>query len=64
MEVAEEEYPPTRSSSRPTPLWETQDEVDIPEDAVMVEERLADAMLQWMQLRRRVRHPRDAEPQR
>jgi len=35
----------------PDSLWEQEDEVDIPEDAVMVEERLADAMLQWMQLR-------------
>ena len=51
MEVAEEEYPDEEVFAAPDSLWETQDEVDIPEDAVMVEERLADAMLQWMQLR-------------
>ena len=51
MEVADEEYPDEEVFAAPDSLWETQDEVDIPEDAVMVEERLADAMLQWMQLR-------------
>jgi isocitrate dehydrogenase len=51
MEVAEEEYPDDEVFAAPDSLWETQDEIDIPEDAVMVEERLADAMLQWMQLR-------------
>ncbi|MFW5939641.1 MAG: NADP-dependent isocitrate dehydrogenase [Halolamina sp.] len=51
MEVAEEEYPDEEVFAAPDSLWEEQDEVDIPEDAVMVEERLADAMLQWMQLR-------------
>jgi isocitrate dehydrogenase len=51
MEVAEEEYPDDEVFAAPDSLWEDQDEVDIPEDAVMVEERLADAMLQWMQLR-------------
>ncbi|MEF8827846.1 MAG: NADP-dependent isocitrate dehydrogenase [Halolamina sp.] len=51
MEVAEEEYPDDEVFAAPDSLWEEQDEVDIPEDAVMVEERLADAMLQWMQLR-------------
>jgi isocitrate dehydrogenase len=51
MEVADEEYPDDEVFAAPDSLWETQDEVDIPEDAVMVEERLADAMLQWMQLR-------------
>jgi isocitrate dehydrogenase len=51
MEVAEEEYPDEEVFAAPDSLWETQDEIDIPEGAVMVEERLADAMLQWMQLR-------------
>jgi len=51
MEVADEEYPDDQVFAAPDSLWEEQDEVDIPEDAVMVEERLADAMLQWMQLR-------------
>jgi isocitrate dehydrogenase len=51
MEVADEEYPDEDVFAAPDSLWEAQDEVDIPEDAVMVEERLADAMLQWMQLR-------------
>jgi isocitrate dehydrogenase len=51
MEVADEEYPDDEVFAAPDSLWETQDEIDIPEDAVMVEERLADAMLQWMQLR-------------
>jgi len=51
MEVADEEYPDDEVFAAPDSLWEDQDEVDIPEDAVMVEERLADAMLQWMQLR-------------
>jgi len=51
MEVAEEEYDDDEVFAAPDSLWEEQDEVDIPEDAVMVEERLADAMLQWMQLR-------------
>jgi isocitrate dehydrogenase len=51
MEVADEEYDDDEVFAAPDSLWETQDEVDIPEDAVMVEERLADAMLQWMQLR-------------
>jgi len=51
MEVAEEEYPDEEVFAAPDSLWEEEDEVDIPEDAVMVEERLADAMLQWMQLR-------------
>ncbi|AGN00521.1 isocitrate dehydrogenase [Salinarchaeum sp. Harcht-Bsk1] len=51
MEVADEEYPDDEVFAAPDSLWEEQDEVDIPEDAVMVEERLADAMLQWMQLR-------------
>jgi isocitrate dehydrogenase len=51
MEVAEEEYDDDEVFAAPDSLWEEQDEVDIPEDAVVVEERLADAMLQWMQLR-------------
>jgi isocitrate dehydrogenase len=51
MEVADEEYPDDEVFAAPDSLWEEQDEVDIPEEAVMVEERLADAMLQWMQLR-------------
>ncbi len=51
MEVAEEEYDDEEVFAAPDSLWEEQDEVEIPEDAVMVEERLADAMLQWMQLR-------------
>ncbi|MFB6151829.1 MAG: isocitrate/isopropylmalate family dehydrogenase, partial [Haloarculaceae archaeon] len=51
MEVADEEYPDDEVFAAPDSLWETQDEVEIPEGAVMVEERLADAMLQWMQLR-------------
>ncbi|WP_226010691.1 isocitrate dehydrogenase (NADP(+)) [Halomicrobium salinisoli] len=51
MEVADEEYPDEEVFAAPDSLWETQDEIDIPEGAVMVEERLADAMLQWMQLR-------------
>ncbi|WP_128476522.1 isocitrate dehydrogenase (NADP(+)) [Halorussus pelagicus] len=51
MEVADEEYPDEEVFAAPDSLWEEQDEVEIPEDAVMVEERLADAMLQWMQLR-------------
>jgi len=51
MEVADEEYPDDDVFAAPDSLWETQDEIDIPEGAIMVEERLADAMLQWMQLR-------------
>jgi len=51
MEVADEEYSDDEVFAAPDSLWEEQDEVDIPEDAVMVEERLADAMLQWIQLR-------------
>jgi len=51
MEVADEEYPDEEVFAAPDSLWETQEEIDIPEGAVMVEERLADAMLQWMQLR-------------
>jgi isocitrate dehydrogenase len=51
MEVADEEYPDDEVFAAPDSLWETQDDIDIPEGAVMVEERLADAMLQWMQLR-------------
>ena len=51
MEVANEEYPDDEVFAAPDSLWEEQDEVDIPEDAVVIEERLADAMLQWMQLR-------------
>ena len=51
FEVAEEEYPDDEVFAAPNSLWETQDSVDIPEGAVMVEERLADAMLQWMLLR-------------
>jgi isocitrate dehydrogenase len=51
MEVADEEYPDEEVFAAPDSLWEEQDDVEIPEDAVMVEERLADAMLQWMQLR-------------
>ncbi|MFB6125805.1 MAG: NADP-dependent isocitrate dehydrogenase [Halolamina sp.] len=51
MEVAEEEYPDEEVFAAPDSLWEEEGEVDIPEEAVMVEERLADAMLQWMQLR-------------
>ncbi|WP_227133601.1 NADP-dependent isocitrate dehydrogenase [Halorubellus salinus] len=51
MEVADEEYPDDEVFAAPDSLWETEDEIDIPEDAVMVESRLADAMLQWMQLR-------------
>ncbi len=51
MEVADEEYPDDEVFAAPDSLWETEEEIDIPEDAVMVDERLADAMLQWMQLR-------------
>jgi isocitrate dehydrogenase len=51
MEVAEEEYPDEEVFVAPDSLWETKEEIDVPEGAVMVEERLADAMLQWMQLR-------------
>ena len=51
MEVAEEEYDDEEVFAAPDSLWEEQDDIDVPEDAVMVEERLADAMLQWMQLR-------------
>lgn len=51
MEVADEEYPDEEVFAAPDSLWETQEEVEIPEGAVMVEERLADAMLQWMLLR-------------
>ncbi|GAA0671177.1 isocitrate dehydrogenase (NADP(+)) [Natronoarchaeum mannanilyticum] len=51
MEVADEEYPDDEVFAAPDSLWETQEDIDIPEGAVMVEERLADAMLQWMQLR-------------
>jgi len=51
MEVANEEYPDDEVFAAPDSLWETQDDIDIPDGAVMVEERLADAMLQWMQLR-------------
>ncbi|RKD93278.1 isocitrate dehydrogenase (NADP(+)) [Halopiger aswanensis] len=51
MEVADEEYPDDEVFAAPDSLWEEQDDIDIPEGAVMVEERLADAMLQWMQLR-------------
>jgi len=51
MAVAEEEYPDEEVFAAPDSLWEEQDEVDVPDGAVMVEERLADAMLQWIQLR-------------
>jgi len=51
MEVAKEAYSDEEVFAAPNSLWEDQDEVDIPEDAVMVDERLADAMLQWMQLK-------------
>ena len=51
MEVADEEYPDDEVFAAPDSLWEEQEDIDIPEDAVMVESRLADAMLQWMQLR-------------
>ena len=51
MEVAEEEYPDEEVFAAPDSLWEEQDEIEVPEGAIMVEERLADAMLQWMQLR-------------
>jgi len=51
MEVAEEEYPDEEVFAAPDTLWEEQDDIEVPEGAVMVEERLADAMLQWMQLR-------------
>ena len=51
MEVADEEYPDDEVFAAPDSLWETEEDIDIPEDAVMVESRLADAMLQWMQLR-------------
>ncbi len=51
MEVADEEYPDEEVFAAPDSLWETQEDVDIPEGAVMIEERLADAMLQWMLLR-------------
>ena len=36
MEVADEEYPDDEVFAAPDSLWEEQDEVDIPEDAVMV----------------------------
>ncbi|PSP28092.1 NADP-dependent isocitrate dehydrogenase [Halobacteriales archaeon QH_2_65_14] len=51
MEVAKEAYSDEEVFAAPNSLWEDQDEVDIPEDAVMVDERIADAMLQWMQLK-------------
>jgi isocitrate dehydrogenase len=51
MEVADEEYPDDDVFAAPDSLWETAEEIEIPEGAVTVEERLADAMLQWMQLR-------------
>ena len=51
MEVADEEYPDDEVFAAPDSLWEQQDEVEVPDGAVTVEERLADAMLQWMQLR-------------
>ena len=51
MEVADEEYPDDEVFAAPDSLWEEQEDIDIPEYAVMVESRLADAMLQWMQLR-------------
>jgi isocitrate dehydrogenase len=51
MEVADEEFPDDEVFAAPDSLWETAEEMDIPDGAVMVEERLADAMLQWMQLR-------------
>jgi isocitrate dehydrogenase len=51
MEVAEEEYPDREVFAAPNSLWETEADIDIPEGAVTVDERLADAMLQWMQLR-------------
>ncbi len=45
FEVAEEEYG-DEVFAAPNSLWESQDSVDIPEDAVVVDERLADNMLQ------------------
>jgi len=48
MEVANEEYPDDEVFAAPDSLWESQDDVDIPEDAVVVDERLADNMLQQL----------------
>jgi len=45
FEVAEEEYG-DEVFAAPDSLWEEADEVDVPEDAVVVDERLADNMLQ------------------
>jgi len=51
MEVADEEYPDDEVFAAPDSLWEEQEDIDLPDGAVIVDERLADAMLQWMQLR-------------
>jgi isocitrate dehydrogenase len=51
MEVAEEEYPDEEVFAAPDSLWEEEGDVDIPEDAVVVDERLADNMLQQIQTR-------------
>ncbi|MFB6146788.1 MAG: isocitrate dehydrogenase (NADP(+)) [Halobacteriaceae archaeon] len=47
FEVAEEEYG-DEVFAAPDSLWEAQDEVDIPEDAVVVDEKIADNMLQQL----------------
>ena len=51
MEVAREEYPDDEVFAAPDSLWEAEENIEVPEGAVMVDERLADAMLQWMLLR-------------
>ncbi len=51
MEVAQEEYPDEEVFAAPNSLWEAEGEIDVPEGAVMVDERIADAMLQWLLLR-------------
>ena len=48
-EVAQEEYPDEEVITEDT-LWEERDG-EPPEDVVVVNDRIADAMLQWMQLR-------------
>ena len=51
MEVAMEEYPDDEVFAAPDSLWEKEEDIEIPEGAVMVDERIADAMLQWLLLR-------------
>ena len=51
MEVAREEYPDEEVFAAPNSLWEAEGDIEVPEGAVMVDERIADAMLQWLLLR-------------